>query len=168
MQNTGWQETSMMLQVHGALASTADTSHWSTFSAPFHSLDHPPFERPHGLNGRALHRALAFIEANLGERFTLETLAAYVGISRFHFARLFRLATGYSPMEYLMRQRIERGKLILTRGEYSICEIAALLGFCDQSHFTRTFRRMTRMSPRDYARAKIEQPRGKKRIADGG
>jgi AraC family transcriptional regulator len=156
------------MQVHGALASTADVPHWSPFSAPFQRLDQPPFDRPHGLNGRALRRALSFIEANLGERFTLETLAANVGISRFHFARLFRLATGYSPMEYLMRQRIERGKLILALGEYSICEIAALLGFCDQSHFTRTFRRMTGMSPRDYARTEIEQPRRKKRMADSG
>ena len=101
---------------------------------------------------RTLHRAVAFIEANLGERFSLEILARQAGVSRFHFARQFRRATGFSPMEYLMRQRIERGKRILARGEVSICEVAATLGFCDQSHFTRTFRRMTGQSPREYAR----------------
>ena len=105
-----------------------------------------------GLSPRALTRALAFIESNLGERFTLESLAASAGMSRFHFARLFRITIGCSPMEYLMRKRIERGKAMLVRGEVSVCDIAAMLGFCDQSHFTRTFRRLIGMSPRDYAR----------------
>lgn len=104
-----------------------------------------------GLGDRALRRALAFIDANLGERISLATLAAAAGISRFHFARLFRVATGQSPMKYLMSIRVERSRLVLTRGDCSICEIAAQLGFCDQSHFTRTFRRYTGMSPREYA-----------------
>ena len=103
-----------------------------------------------GLGDRALRRALAFIEANLGERFSLETLAVATGISRFHFSRLFRATTGQSPMGYLMSIRVERSKGALTRGDRSICEIAAQLGFCDQSHFTRTFRRHIGMSPREY------------------
>ena len=101
---------------------------------------------------RTLRRALEFIDANLGERFSLEVLAKHACVSRFHFARQFRQATGYSPMEYLARRRIERGKRILARGEVSICDVAASLGFCDQSHFTRTFRRMTGQSPREYVR----------------
>lgn len=101
---------------------------------------------------RALHRVMAFIEANLGEPFSLEILARQAGVSRFHFARKFRQATGFSPMEYLMRRRIEHGKRILAHGKVSICDVAASLGFCDQSHFTRTFRRMTGQSPREYAR----------------
>jgi AraC family transcriptional regulator len=104
------------------------------------------------LSPRALQRALQFIEAHLSERFTLDALAASAGISRFHFARLFRSTTGHSPMEFLMRLRVERSTALLARGEASICEIAATLGFCDQSHFTRTFRRMTGMSPSDFVR----------------
>jgi AraC family transcriptional regulator len=92
------------------------------------------------------------METNLGERFTLRALAANAGCSRFHFARVFRASMGDSPMEYLMRLRVQRGRQLLERGEQSICEIAALLGFCDQSHFARRFRDQTGMSPRDYAR----------------
>jgi transcriptional regulator GlxA family with amidase domain len=110
--------------------------------------------RPSGLRPRALRHALAFIEANLGERFTLDTLAASVGISRFHFARLFRASIGSSPMGYLMCVRVERGKQLLETGGSSVCEIAAQLGFCDQSHFTRTFRRLAGVSPREYVRLK--------------
>jgi transcriptional regulator GlxA family with amidase domain len=112
-----------------------------------------PVARIRRLSPRALRLALAFIEANLGERFSLDELAASAGISRFHFARLFRSTMGHSPMEYLMRLRVERSTCLLARGETSICEIAASLGFCDQSHFTRTFRRMRGTSPRDFARA---------------
>jgi AraC family transcriptional regulator len=104
------------------------------------------------LRSGVLQRALAYMEANLSERFSLETLAEAAGMSRFHFARVFRIATGCSPMEFLMRQRVARGKEILLQGEISICDVAAFLGFCDQSHFTRTFRRVAGMSPREYLR----------------
>lgn len=108
--------------------------------------------RSRGLSPRALGRALTFMEANLGRRLTLDAVAASAAVSRFHFARLFRITTGHSPMEFLMRARIARSKHLLERGNTSVCEVAAALGFCDQSHFTRTFRRITGMSPRDFMR----------------
>lgn len=111
-----------------------------------------PVARTQGLRPRALRLALEFIERHLGERFTLAALAASAGVSRFHFARLFRITTGHSPMEYLMRTRIERSTAILLQGDCSVCEVAALLGFCDQSHFTRTFRRVIGASPREFVR----------------
>ena len=104
-----------------------------------------------GLSRRALRRALDFIDAHLCERFTLEELAKAAGVSRYHFARQFRISTGRSPMMYQRHVRLERGKQMLARGDRSICDIAATLGFCDQSHFTRSFRRMMGLAPRDYA-----------------
>jgi transcriptional regulator GlxA family with amidase domain len=103
-----------------------------------------------GLSQRALCKAIEFIDAHLAERFTLEDLANAVGVSRYHFARQFRISTGRSPMVYQMHVRLERGKQMLARGDRSICDIAATLGFCDQSHFTRTFRRVVGLPPRDY------------------
>ena len=50
-------------------------------------------------------------------------------------------------MEYLKRARVERGKQLLESGEASVCEIASSLGFCDQSHFTRTFRQFAGVTP---------------------
>lgn len=108
--------------------------------------------RSHGLSPRALARALAFMEANLGKRLTLDAVASSAAVSRFHFARLFRVTTGHSPMEFVTRTRIARSKDMLERGDTSICTVAAALGFCDQSHFTRTFRRLTGMSPREFMR----------------
>lgn len=109
-----------------------------------------------GLSRRALNRACSFIAENLGERFTLDDLARQAGVSRFHFARLFRVSTGDSPMAYLLKSRIERAKQMLLQDDRPVCEIAAVLGFCDQSHLTRTFRRLTGLTPREFARRHAE------------
>ena len=105
-----------------------------------------------GLSGGALRRVRAYIDDHIGERISLAALARQAGSSRFHFARQFRLSTGVSPMEYLRRVRIERSKRILQTQETSIAEIAAILGFADQSHFTRIFGRLVGVSPGSFAR----------------
>lgn len=48
--------------------------------------------------------------------------------------------------------RIERAKTLLAQNDQSICSIALALGFFDQSHFSRTFRRITGLSPSEFAR----------------
>ncbi len=105
-----------------------------------------------GLSRRFLRLAIAYMEEHIGEKFTLEELAREVGISRFHFSRLFRMSTGTSPMVYGLHLRIERSKSMLLRGDRKCCDIATTLGFFDQSHFSRTFRRMTGVSPGEYVR----------------
>jgi AraC family transcriptional regulator len=119
--------------------------------------DEPRVERapPHpnslpyrgGLPGGALDRVRAYIDAHLGEHITLEDLARQVGVSRFHFAREFRHSTGESPMEYLRRIRIQYSLRLLLRRDATIGQVAARLGFADQSHFTRIFVRLIGMSP---------------------
>jgi len=106
-----------------------------------------------GLPGSALRRIRAYIDAHIGEHISLDDMANQAGISRFHFARQFRLSTGVSPMEYLRQMRIERSKSILQSREATIAEVAATLGFSDQSHFTRTFGRLVGVSPGSFARS---------------
>ncbi len=108
---------------------------------------------PSGLAASVLRRIRAYIDAHIGEHISLDDLARQAGISRFHFARQFRLTTGESPMGYLRRVRIERSKSILQSRETTIAEIAATLGFSDQSHFTRTFGRLVGVSPGSFARS---------------
>ena len=133
------------LQMHDTLPPRA----WSELAG----LAEPRVARSRrGLSRRAFNRACSYIAENLGERFTLDDLAREAGVSRFHFARLFRVSTGESPMAYLLKSRIERAKQMLLQSDRPVCEIAAALGFCDQSHLTRTFRRMTGLTPREFSR----------------
>lgn len=105
-----------------------------------------------GLAGGALRRVRTYIEDHIGERISLDELALQAGVSRFHFARQFRLSTGESAMGYLRRMRIERSKSILQSRAATIAEVAARLGFSDQSHFTRIFGRIVGVSPGSFAR----------------
>lgn len=100
----------------------------------------------------AVRRAIAFIDSHLGEDLQLDDIAAAARVSKFHFARQFRAVTGTSPMAYVMRSRIERAKRMLDAERGLIIEVALELGFCDQSHFTRSFRRETGRTPGQYQR----------------
>jgi len=105
-----------------------------------------------GLSIRALGRAFDCMERHLGGPLSLDDLARAACVSRFHFARLFRVSTGHSPMAYLQLLRVERAKELLREGRVPIADIALLLGFCDQSHFSRAFRRVTGLTARGYLR----------------
>ncbi|TCI10188.1 AraC family transcriptional regulator [Dyella soli] len=92
------------------------------------------------------------IHQRLGEKVTLQEIAEAACMSRFHFARLFRRSTGYSPMEYLLHARLEQAKALLRQRAMRISDIAVEIGFADQSHLTRHFRRAVGMTPLQYAR----------------
>jgi AraC family transcriptional regulator len=99
-----------------------------------------------------LRRTLEYIEEHLSENISLAQLAEAAGnVSRYHFARLFKQSTGYSPYRYLVRRRIRRAQNML-RGHkpISMGEIAFLCGFGDQSTFSRVFRQVTGNTPKAY------------------
>lgn len=77
------------------------------------------------------------------------SLAAAAGMSRAHFSRRFKSASGLSPHAYLMLLRVERAKRLLASG-VSIAAAAVEVGFADQSHFARTFRRFAGATPAQY------------------
>jgi AraC-like DNA-binding protein len=116
----------------------------------------PPADAP---APRAVLRAIDYIERHLCESIGVEQVAAAACMSRFHFARVFRRATGYSPMEYLRHRRIEQAQVLLLEGRHKVSEIASDLGFFDQSHFVRRFRRATGCTPARYARAQGQSAR---------
>ena len=100
-----------------------------------------------------LRKAMAYIEVHIGRAIRLEQVAFAAGVSPFHFHRQFKRATGLTPHQYTVRLRIERAKALLCRSELTITEVAARVGFTDQSHFTTIFRRMTSMTPGNYRNA---------------
>ncbi|PDT49886.1 AraC family transcriptional regulator [Sinorhizobium fredii] len=104
------------------------------------------------LPGSKLRRAIAFMETHLEKPFDLMQVAQVVGMSEFHFSRLFKQATGLSPSHYFIRQRVAKAQRLLKETDTSIIEIAMAVGYSSPSHFAQIFRREAGVSPRDYRR----------------
>ncbi len=79
-------------------------------------------------------------------------LIRHSGLPRRTFARRFRAATGYSPLEYVQALRIEEAKQVLETSTISVEEIAREIGYDDVASFRRLFRRLAGMSPGEYRR----------------
>ncbi|ASP86750.1 AraC family transcriptional regulator (plasmid) [Sinorhizobium meliloti] len=104
------------------------------------------------LPGFKLRRAVAYLEEHLAEPFNLAKLSETVGMSEFHFSRLFKKATGISPSRSFIRQRVARAQLLLQETDTSIIEIGMSVGYSSPSHFAQVFRRETGLPPSHYRR----------------
>ena len=103
-----------------------------------------------GLAPHRLQRVLACIETRLAERVQVRELADEIHMSPFHFARMFKLATGHAPHAYITRQRMERAKQLLASTQLPLLEVAARVGYQTQAHFTGVFHRYVGTTPRVY------------------
>lgn len=102
-----------------------------------------------GLTPRQLRKIDAWIDANLGATIRLSDLATEVGLSEFHFHRMFRASRGTSPHKWVTTRKVDVAKEMLRR-DSTIAEIASACGFACQSHLTRTFKALTGMTPAVY------------------
>jgi AraC family transcriptional regulator len=105
-----------------------------------------------GLDRRRLSRVLDYIESNLEGGLSLEELASIACLSRFHFARAFKLAMGQPPHRYVSAKRMERAKALLTMGDRPIVDIALALGFSSQANFSRAFQLISGQAPGQFRR----------------
>ncbi len=108
-----------------------------------------------GLPGYRLNRVIEFIDANLENDISLADLADVAALSSFHFARAFRKSTGKTPQQYVMQQRLERAKVLLSRPDLPIVEVSLRSGFKNQSHFTTWFRKYTNFTPKLWRDLKL-------------
>jgi AraC-like DNA-binding protein len=106
-----------------------------------------------GKEHRAVTQAKELLQAQLAAPPSLEGLAATVNLSPFHFARVFRRATGMPPHTWLMQQRIARARALLQGGCLPL-EVAMQLGFADQSHLSRQFKQVYGVGPGAYRSAR--------------
>jgi AraC-like DNA-binding protein len=98
-------------------------------------------------------RARRRIDRDITAPLDVAALARELGCSAAYLSRLFRRAFGFSPTDYLIRRRCERARVLLTRDDTPVAEIAAALGFHDASHFARHFRRQCGTSPQRFRQA---------------
>jgi AraC-like DNA-binding protein len=99
-----------------------------------------------------MHEAIARIEESCREPMPLHDLASSVGLSPFHFLRVFRSVTGTTPHQYLIGARLRLAMRLLLDTEVPVTQVAYEVGFQDLSNFVNTFRRVVGRSPGAYRR----------------
>lgn len=103
---------------------------------------------------RSAAERISAVRDHLRESFTqphrLDALATAAGVSVPHFCTLFRRLTGYAPIDFLIRQRIQAACRLLDTTDQSIAAVATEVGYEDPYYFARCFRRVTGSSPRAY------------------
>jgi AraC family transcriptional regulator len=106
-----------------------------------------------GLGDRKILQVSEYIQAHLESDIKLADLAASVGISPYHFSRLFKQSMGVSPHQYVLQQRVERAKQLLKSTQLTIADIAFQCGFNSQSHLGKSFRELTGITPSIYRKS---------------
>lgn len=94
-------------------------------------------------------RVRDYLHDGMAQDISLDDLARYAGIDRFRLTRQFQQAFGQSPHAYLVRLRLRSARMLLAQG-VNPAQAAAQVGFADQSHLGRWFRRAYRITPAAY------------------
>ncbi|WP_158942869.1 helix-turn-helix transcriptional regulator [Granulicella sp. S190] len=103
-----------------------------------------------GMTPYQMKRVNDFVSSNLTSAITLKDLAECVGLSVSHFCSLFRKSTGRTPHYFVLESRITHAKSLLGGSNRSLLDVALSSGFRTHQHFSRIFRRIVGVSPREY------------------
>jgi len=110
-----------------------------------------------GLPVWQMQQLTTYIESNLAEKIRVPQLAEVVHLSVGHFFRAFKASFGVCPQSYLTRKRISRAAVLMSTSTQPLARIALEVGLYDQAHFSRTFRRLTGVSPQSWRRQRVQQ-----------
>ena len=102
-----------------------------------------------------LRKSVDYIEQNCGRTIRLDELAQLTGLSQSYFCSAFRESTGMPPQQWQMKARVERAKNLLKDAETPLASVALRVGFADQAHLTRVFRKIVGTTPGAWRKEQI-------------
>jgi YesN/AraC family two-component response regulator len=102
--------------------------------------------------GRAIMKALRYMDEHLDSVLSLADVARAAGMSKYHFCRRFKASTGLHFREYLARRRITRAKQLLQDSNRTVTDVFREVGFKDMTHFGRVFKKIEGRLPSEYRR----------------
>ncbi len=105
------------------------------------------------LQSKRIADVLYYISEHLEHNLTVQQLAAWCHLNPDYFSRIFREQIKMRPLDYIQLKRIERAQLLLTTTNYSLKEIASLVGLPNISYFNRIFSRISGQTPSGYRKA---------------
>ena len=95
---------------------------------------------------------MIYIEKNYDKEISLEDVAKQVGVTPQHFSKIFKLETGTNYVDWVTELRMEQAKKYLLRGKPTMKEVCFLVGYKDPNYFSRIFKRIVGMPPREYVK----------------
>lgn len=101
-------------------------------------------------NGEIIKKAINYINENYMNNITLNSISEHIHLNASYFSTLFKKETGMRFSDYLNKVRIEESKKLLKNGKYSILEISIEVGFEDQSYYSKVFKKITGLTPKEY------------------
>ena len=133
-------------------------------SSPFHLIGHlylfldylarssASMHLNHGsqLRDFYLHEALMYIEHNFQNDISVEDIAAVCGLNRSYFGKIFKEAIAKTPQEFLLQYRMVKATELLKLTQLSIGDISSAVGYANQLHFSRAFKKIYGVSPREW------------------
>ena len=105
-----------------------------------------------GLSAPKQKLVAEFIDSHIAEKISLARLAKIAGLSRYHFAHVFKQTFGVPPHRYHMVRRMERATNLLLQSTLPVTQIAVRVGFRETSSLTRAYRRYAGVTPSDRRR----------------
>jgi len=117
-----------------------------------HDRQRMPLQQYLGTNQPMLTEVVTLMESNIEEPMSLDELSHYVGVSRRQLERLFQKYLSCVPTRYYMDLRLNRARLLLLQTDKSIVDIALACGFVSAPHFTKCYREVFGIPPRDERR----------------
>jgi AraC-like DNA-binding protein len=106
-------------------------------------------------NNESIEKSIEFIEDNLMERISLEDLAKRTFLSKYHYHRVFHELVGETVMEYVRKRRLTEAAKELVETNAKIVDVALKYQFSSQEAFSRAFKRMFKVSPGEFRKAKV-------------
>ena len=97
-----------------------------------------------------IKEAINYIEQNFQNNISIEDIAAVCGINRSYFGKIFRNSIGRSPQEFLMNYRMVKATELLKLTSLSIADVGSAVGYENQLHFSRAFKNIYGVSPREW------------------
>jgi len=120
--------------------------------ACLYSMDNKKVFAPKGrLSSNQLRKVIEFTRMNISQNIRLSEMASCVHLSEYHFARLFRNTLGVSPYKFVLEMKITSAKTLIRHQKRSFSDIAYMLNFSDQAHFSHVFKKLTGASPRHFS-----------------
>lgn len=104
------------------------------------------------LSGRPVKEVISLLENNVYSTLTINDVCKKAAYGRAYLFRVFKEKTGKTIMEYYLNLKIEKAKQLLRENELSVKEISELLSFNEPNYFTKTFKRITGLTPTAYKR----------------